>query len=82
MQGGGSTLFFVEGTDSRTNGINWGDHFASTDAGVRAFLDALLDSAFLSKVIISPHVYPPSVSTLGGPDYWLGRCALGRLTKA
>ena len=76
MQGGRNTLFFVEGTDSRTNGINWGDHFASTDTGVRAFLDALLDSAFLRKVIISPHVYPPSVSTLGAPDYWLGRCAL------
>ena len=73
MQGGGSTLFLVEGTDSRTFGINWGDHFANTDAGVKAFLDGVLDSPLLNKVIISPHVYPPSVSTLGAPDFWLGR---------
>jgi hypothetical protein len=74
MQGGAKTLFLVEGTDSRYHGINWGDYFGQHDVGVEAFLDKVIDSHFVDKVVITPHVYPPSVSQLGSPEYWLATC--------
>lgn len=76
MQGGEKTIFLVEGTDSREHGINWGDRFAQHDAGVQAFLDKVIDSRFKDKVVITPHVYPPSISQLGSPDYWLATYVL------
>ncbi len=73
VQGGGNTLFLVEGCNNQTGSINWGDNFQEQDAGLRSFLDRLLDAPFCGKVVITPHVYPPSVSQLGSPDHWLGR---------
>ena len=61
-QGGKQTLYFVEGTDSRTSGINWGDSFAagsSPGSGVSRFLSAVLARDYANNVVISPHVYPP-----------------------
>ena len=62
MQGGKQTLFFVEGTDSRTTGINWGDSFAmkgGPGAGVSRFLSEVVTRPYVNNVVISPHVYPP-----------------------
>jgi aryl-phospho-beta-D-glucosidase BglC (GH1 family) len=63
-------LFFIEGTGQGDNGANWGDGFA-TDPGLIAehglsdptsFFEALLEKPYLNQVVISPHVYPPSVT--------------------
>ena len=59
---GQQTLFFVEGTDSRTTGINWGDSFAAKGgpgAGVDRFLSEAAARPYANNVVISPHVYPP-----------------------
>lgn len=59
---GKQTLFFVEGTDSRTTGINWGDSFAikgGPGSGVSRFLSEVLTKPYVNSVVISPHVYPP-----------------------
>ena len=63
-------LFLVEGAGQGALGKNWGDGIA-TDSQVissrglsdpNAFFTALLQKAYLSQVIIGPHVYPPSIS--------------------
>ncbi len=62
VQGDKKTLFFVEGTDSRTTGINWGDSFAAKGgpgAGVSRFLSEAAARPYANNVVISPHVYPP-----------------------
>jgi len=42
------------------------------DTQVTGFLDDVLHKSYFDKVVISPHVYPPSVTKLGDPDAWLG----------
>jgi aryl-phospho-beta-D-glucosidase BglC (GH1 family) len=63
-------LFFIEGTGQGGIGANWGDGFA-TDPKVIAeyelsdpnpFFRELLNKPYLNQVVISPHVYPPSVT--------------------
>lgn len=63
-------LFFIEGTGQGDIGANWGDGFA-TDSDLlsqnglsnpTAFFDALLSKPYVDQVVISPHVYPPSVT--------------------
>ncbi|KAK9787370.1 hypothetical protein WJX73_004527 [Symbiochloris irregularis] len=66
-----NTLFMVEGTgQTGYPGINWGDGFI-TDAGIisqygisdpNPFFESLSTSPYLGNVILSPHVYPPSVT--------------------
>ncbi|KAK9838511.1 hypothetical protein WJX81_004175 [Elliptochloris bilobata] len=76
------TLMMVQGTGQTNYGICWGDGFV-TDPGTlsryglddaRPFFNALLGKPYLNSIIVSPHVYPPSVSkaTWGytGPDLW------------
>jgi aryl-phospho-beta-D-glucosidase BglC (GH1 family) len=57
-------LFFVEGTGQSDMGANWGDGFATNTSvnSAKPFFDALITKPYLNQVVISPHVYPPSVS--------------------
>lgn len=63
-------LFFIEGTGQGDNGANWGDGFATDPMLISEhhlsdpalFFEALLEKPYLDQVVISPHVYPPSVT--------------------
>lgn len=63
-------LFFIEGTGQSNMGANHGDGFATDQALIaqnslsdpRPFFDILLTKPYLNQVVISPHVYPPSVT--------------------
>jgi len=65
---GGDVLYAVEGTGQGMLNANWGDGFATEridelgiqDAG--PFFDALLTRPYKDRVILAPHVYPPSVT--------------------
>jgi len=65
---GGDVLYAVEGTGQGLLNANWGDGFATEridelgiqDAG--PFFDALLTRPYKDRVILAPHVYPPSVT--------------------
>ena len=67
-----SSLMLIEGTGQLgTVAMNWGDGFA-TDAGIvsrggvddaRPFFTRLAAKPYAAKVVISPHLYPPSIST-------------------
>jgi hypothetical protein len=91
-----TSLMLIEGTGQQnTIAMNWGDGFATDPAAVAAAgVDpALLDSAapffikLLSKpyagnVIVSPHVYPPSVSLRRDPAVVTGAGLARRLTTS
>jgi aryl-phospho-beta-D-glucosidase BglC (GH1 family) len=75
-------LFFIEGTGQGGINANWGDGFA-TDAELikrcglsdpNPFFKALLNKPYVDQVVISPHVYPPSVTNASqdyqGADLW------------
>jgi hypothetical protein len=63
-------LFFIEGTGQGNIGANWGDGFATDPLLIaqnglsdpKPFFDALLSRPYHNQVVISPHVYPPSVT--------------------
>lgn len=69
-------LFFIEGTGQGDIGANWGDGFATDPhliaeynlSNPRSFFDTLFTKPYLNQVVISPHVYPPSV-THANSDY-------------
>lgn len=75
-------LFFVEGTGQGGIGANWGDGFATDPALIaqyglsdpNPFFKALLTKPYINQVVISPHVYPPSVTgastNYAGPGLW------------
>ena len=71
-QEGKNTLFFVEGC-GRDGSINWGDNFS----GARGFLSDALKRDFVNSIVISPHVYPPSVSQARNPGDLLGTSSGG-----
>jgi hypothetical protein len=66
----GNPLFMVEGTGQTSHNINWGDGFATDPQIIRrygiddpsAFFKALVRKPYLNRVIISPHVYGPTIS--------------------
>ncbi|KAL0048267.1 hypothetical protein WJX82_011434 [Trebouxia sp. C0006] len=78
------SLYFVEGVDQECSGgapsSNWGDGFASQPAVLAlfptcdisdpgpVFFDPLLTRPYLSQVVISPHVYGPSISLTTNDD--------------
>jgi aryl-phospho-beta-D-glucosidase BglC (GH1 family) len=64
-------LFFIEGTGQGGIQANWGDGFA-TDAQViqraglsdpNPFFKALMSKPYRKQVVLSPHIYPTSVTT-------------------
>jgi len=67
-----SSLMLIEGTGQLgTVAMNWGDGFATNKAIVsaggvedaRPFFAKLVTKPYASRVVISPHLYPPSIST-------------------
>jgi aryl-phospho-beta-D-glucosidase BglC (GH1 family) len=83
-----SALFMIEGTGQSGLNANWGDGFA-TDPQLIAqkglsdpnpFFTKLIDKPYVNQVVISPHIYPPSV-THAGSDF-SGADLAGRLTDS
>jgi aryl-phospho-beta-D-glucosidase BglC (GH1 family) len=81
-------LFFIEGTGQGGIGANWGDGFA-TDHNLivqnglsdpNPFFQALLQKPYANQVVISPHVYPPSVT--GASSNYTGQGLWNRLTAS
>lgn len=83
-----NALFFVEGTGQGGIGANWGDGFATDQtlintyglSSARPFFDTLLTKPYLNQVVISPHVYPPSVT--GATQNYAGPGLYSRLTNS
>lgn len=61
-------LFFIEGTGQEGIGANFGDGFATDPNLINGmsnptlFFDTLLTKPYVNHVVISPHIYPPSVT--------------------
>ena len=62
------TIFAIEGTGQSGLQVNWGDGFATERieslglSDPRQFFNSLLSKPYRNRVILSPHVYPPSVT--------------------
>ena len=86
-----ASLMLVEGTGQLgTVAMNWGDGFA-TDAKVvgaggvddaRPFFERLVTKPYASKVVVSPHLYPPSISTHHEEDVVTGAGLRKRLDNS
>lgn len=74
--------FLIEGTGQTAWNMNWGDGFV-TDPNIirengisdpRPFFDKLVKKPYVHRVIISPHIYGPSISkateAYKGKDLW------------
>ncbi|CAL5222763.1 g5175 [Coccomyxa viridis] len=65
-----TTLFFVEGCGQLGFSLCWGDGFVTDDAVIaqygltdpKPFLTAALGRPYANQIVISPHLYPPSIS--------------------
>lgn len=65
----------IEGLGQGIMGANWGDGVATAASVIAGtgvsdpnpFFRSLMTQPFLNKVIIAPHVYPPSISGLTVP---------------
>ncbi|HSW86842.1 MAG TPA: cellulase family glycosylhydrolase [Rhabdochlamydiaceae bacterium] len=63
-------LFFIEGCGQGGIGCNWGDGFCTDPTLImqnglsdpNRFFQTLLTKPYLNQVVISPHVYPPTVT--------------------
>jgi hypothetical protein len=85
-----TALMLVEGCGQLgTVAMNWGDGYA-TDAAIvkaggvddaRPFFETIMTKPYANNVVISPHIYPPSISTHTEPDVVLApgaRCVVAR----
>lgn len=69
-------IFFIEGAGQGGIQANWGDGFCTNPQTISSyglsdpnpFFETLLAKPYLNQVVISPHVYPPSV-TGASTDY-------------
>ncbi|MBA3237641.1 MAG: cellulase family glycosylhydrolase [Parachlamydiaceae bacterium] len=81
-------LFFIEGAGQSGINANWGDGFATDENLIKQgglsdpnpFFQALLHKPYVNQVVISPHVYPPSV-TYATKDY-VGKGLWNRLSSS
>ncbi len=75
-------LFFVEGTAQGDIGANWGDGFSVSQniSNPKSFFDTLLTKPYVNQVVISPHVYPPSVT--GANSDYTGSGLYARLNES
>ncbi|MDP1880662.1 MAG: cellulase family glycosylhydrolase [Parachlamydiaceae bacterium] len=81
-------LFFVEGTGQGGIDANWGDGFATDPALIsqyglsdpNPFFKELVKKPYANQVVISPHIYPPSV-TYANKNY-SGAGLANRLTSS
>lgn len=81
-------LFFLEGTGQGGIGANWGDGFATNSQLIsqnglsdpNPFFQALMQKPYLNQVVISPHVYPPSVT--GASNNYYGTGLWNRLSSS
>lgn len=83
-----ATIFFIEGTGQTGYHTNWGNGFV-TDKAILSqyglsdpnpFFAALMNRPYLGRVVISPHVYGPSVSGLSVG--WAGDALFTALTHS
>ncbi len=66
----GNNLFFIEGTDQGGIGANWGDGFATDKTIIsqnglsdpNQFFTSLAGKSYLNQVVLSPHIYPPTIT--------------------
>ena len=81
-------LFFIEGTGQGNLSANWGDGFATDSTLIsqyglsdpNPFFTALLSKPYVNQVVISPHVYPPTVT--GASTNYTGSGLWNRLTNS
>jgi aryl-phospho-beta-D-glucosidase BglC (GH1 family) len=65
-----STLFMIEGTGQAGYNLNWGDGFVTDKSIIKStgiddpnrFFQNLVSKPYKNNVIISPHIYGPSIS--------------------
>lgn len=87
-------LFFIEGAGQGGINANWGDGFVTDEKLIKKsglsnpnpFFQVLLHKPYVDQVVISPHVYPPSVTNATqdyiGADLWNRMSSsFGYLTK-
>lgn len=68
-----NNLFFIEGSGQGGISANWGDGFATNSTVIsqnglsnpNSFFQSLASRPYLNQVVLSPHVYPPSVTGAG-----------------
>ena len=69
----GNNLFFIEGSGQGGASANWGDGFVTNSSVIsqkglsdpNPFFKGLANKPYLNQVVLSPHVYPPSVTNAG-----------------
>jgi len=83
-----NALFFIEGTGQGGIGANWGDGFATDPTLIsqnglsdpNPFFKALMQKPYLNQVVISPHVYPPTIT--GATTDYTGTGLWNRLNES
>ncbi|MBP9743317.1 MAG: cellulase family glycosylhydrolase, partial [Burkholderiales bacterium] len=76
----GNNLFFIEGCGQGGINANWGDGFATNSTVIQqnglsdpnAFFTSLAAKPYLNQVVLSPHVYPPTVTNASNAYYGSG----------
>eukprot|EP00877_Chromochloris_zofingiensis_P000949 jgi/Chrzof1/10855/Cz05g14190.t1 len=73
-------LFMVEGAGQTNFGLNWGNGFITDSSLIsryglsdpNAFFQDLLSKPYVNRVVLTPHVYPPSITkaTFLGTALW------------
>eukprot|EP00879_Flechtneria_rotunda_P005895 GHRR01006201.1.p1 GENE.GHRR01006201.1~~GHRR01006201.1.p1 ORF type:complete len:485 (+),score=144.84 GHRR01006201.1:175-1629(+) len=76
----GKVMFMFEGTGQNMLGLNWGNGFVTDYNVIRSrglsdpnpFFSTLVRKPYASKVVFTPHVYPPSITkaTFLGTELW------------
>lgn len=77
-----NAIYFIEGTGQLNINSNWGDGFSTDPAVINnrggsdptRFFKTLLTKQYRGNVVLSPHIYPPSVTfakaAIAGPELY------------